>query len=273
MKKFLALTLTAVLLTGTALAQTVPPTAQGPAQELAGEPAEGSTGSGSESPSPEGEPTVYDSIEVEDEAPKHKSVKSWLNAQPRKKKGAIKGALKGAGVGLLGALVTGRNPVEGAVVGAAAGALVGYLIGKRKDKIYAARDAAVEEIDYDPSQGYVMRIQEVRFDPPNLQPGESGVMHARYIVVGPDPKEKIVIQAYTGIKYDENYVTGNGPDKLVVRKGGGIIETTVPVTIPDEAPAGTYVIEAMFDDPAGRFAEQRRENSLYVNASETEEAT
>ncbi len=242
----------------------VPP-AEGAAEAQAPEPA-------AEEPPGGTEPIVYDEVDVEEEAPKHQSVKSWLSAQPRKKKGAIKGALKGAAIGLGGALLFGKNPVKGVVAGAAAGALAGYLIGRRKDKIFAARDVAIAEIGYEPSQGYVMRIQEVRFDPPNLQPGETGTMYTKYVVVGPDPKEKIIVQAYTGLRYDESYLTGKGPDKTVVRRGGGIIETSVELTIPEEAPAGSYHVESMFDDPGGKFAESKQRSPVYVTAPEVEEA-
>lgn len=218
-------------------------------------------------------PEVEDEIVVED---KPKSVKEWLNNQPRKKRGAIKGAVKGAAGGLLGAAILGKDPIAGALIGAAAGAATGYLIGRRKDKVFAARDAAVAEIDYDPSQGYVIQVQEVRFDPPNLQPGESADMYVRYLVVGPDPKEKIVVQAYTGIKYSGDYVSGNGPDKVVVRRGGGIVETTMAVTMPEEAPSGSYTVEAMFEEREGRIKDAG-EGPLYVvapeEASETAEAT
>lgn len=210
-------------------------------------------------------PTVEDSIDVEGEKPQ--SVKEWINSQPRKKKGAIKGAIRGALAGLAGALVLGKDPMAGIAAGAATGALVGYLVGRRKDKIYAARDAAVAEVNYDPSQGYVIQIQEVRFDPPQLLPGQTSQLYVRYLVVGPNPKEKIVVQSYTGLKYDDNYVFGSGPDKFTVPRGGGIVETTMDMTIPAEAPPGSYMAEAQFEERDGRFKDQGT-GPLYVTGGE-----
>lgn len=215
-------------------------------------------------------PTVEDSIVVEGESPR--SVKEWVNNQPRKKKGAIKGAFKGALAGLAGALVLGKNPLAGVAAGAATGALVGYLVGRRKDKVFAARDAAVKEANYDPSQGYVIQIQEVRLDPPQILSGETSELYVRYVVVGPDPKEKIVVQSYTGLKYDDNYVFGSGPEKFVVPRGGGIVETTMEMTIPAEAPAGSYMAEAQFEERDGRF-EGTGSGPLYVIAIEEEGET
>ena len=217
-------------------------------------------------------PAVEDEIDVE--AKKHKSPKAWLAAQPRKKKKTIMGALKGAAIGLGGALIAGKDPLAGAAIGAAAGALTGYLVGRRQDKLFASRDQAIEAIGYDSSQGYVMKVEDVRFEPPNLVPGGSSEMYVKYIVVGPKPKEKIVVHTYTGIKYDEVYIGGGGPKKFTIPRGGGIVETRITVTIPEEAPAGSYMIQAQVEDAGGRF-ENTGEGPVYVEApaEESTEAT
>ncbi len=215
-------------------------------------------------------PAVDDEIDVE--AKKHKSPKAWMQAQPRKKKKTIMGALKGAGIGLAGALIAGKDPLAGAAIGAAAGALAGYLIGRRQDKIFASRDEAIEALGgYDPSQGYVMRVDEVRLDPPNLEPGGSSEMHVRYLVVGPQPKEKIVVHTYTGIRYDEAYIGGGGPKKFTIPRGGGIVNTSITVTIPKDAPDGSYMIQAQVEDVGGRF-ENTGEGPVYVEAPQEETA-
>ncbi len=213
-------------------------------------------------------PAVEDEIDVE--AKKHKSPKAWLAAQPRKKKKTIMGALKGAGIGLGGALLAGKDPLAGAAIGAVAGALAGYLVGRRQDKLFASRDQAIEAIGYEPSQGYVMRVEEVRFDPPNLEPGGSSEMYVKYIVVGPQPKEKIVVHTYTGIRYDEVYIGGGGPKKFTVPRGGGIVESTITVTLPKDAPGGSYMVQAQVEDAGGRF-ENTGEGPVYVEVQEEEE--
>ena len=196
--------------------------------------------------------------------------KNGSTSSRAKKKGALKGALGGALAGALSAAALGKNPLAGAAIGAAAGALTGFLIGKRKDRIFKSRDQAVAELGYDPSQGYVIEVQEVAFDPPNLLPGETSQLHIRYVVIGPDPKEKIVIQAYTGLKYDDNYIFARGPKNVPIPRGGGIVETTMQITLPEDAPAGSYVVEAQFEERQGRF-EQAKTGPLYVTEPESSE--
>jgi Glycine zipper len=190
-------------------------------------------------------------------------LKTWLKSQSRAKRGALLGGLTGALAGAFTAARMGKNPLAGAVVGGAAGALAGFLIGKRKDTIYGSRDEAIARLGWDPSQGYVIKVEEVRFDPANLKPGATVEAYARYVVVGPDPHEDITVNAFTGVKYDGDYVMGDGPHEFVVPQGGGIIETRCQLTIPSKAPTGSYVIEALFDDPNGRF-QTSGEGPLYV---------
>jgi hypothetical protein len=220
----------------------------------------GCASSGS-SPSTPGKdlPTAGDGSTIE--APK--SVKEWMNSGSRKKKKAVKGGILGAlgGAGL--ALIKGKNPLEGALVGAAVGALAGFLVGQRQDKIHAGRDQAIAKIGWEPEQGYVMQIEEVKFESANLKAGDTTELEVTYIVVGPDPKESITVQAYTGVLYDGDYVMGNGPEEFEVPRGGGIVKTLTTVTIPKEAPTGTYAVEALFEEPQGLF-EESQTSPLYV---------
>jgi hypothetical protein len=195
--------------------------------------------------------------------PKASNVKQWLDTHKRSKKAAFFGALIGAGVGALGAAVRGQNVARGALVGAVVGGITGFVIGKNQDTIYAGRDRAVELAHYDPSQGYVMRVEEITCEPANAKPGESALLSVRYLVIGPDPHEAITVNYFRGIKYQEDYIFGDGPRSFVVPHGGGIVTTQVRVTIPEKAPAGTYAVEAMFEDPRGRF-QQTRSSPLYI---------
>lgn len=195
-----------------------------------------------------------------------KTVKEWLSQKSRPKRGAFLGALTGALLGAAAAGVRGQDPWKGAAAGAAAGAIVGFLVGKGQDRVYAQRDEAVRVAQYDPSQGYVARVEEVKFDPEQPKPGQAATLYVRYLVVGPDPSENIKIRLFRGLKYGEDYVMGAGPNEFVVPRGGGIVESTMPVTLPAKAPQGTYGVEALIDDPEGRFAEVIGSSSLYVVA-------
>ena len=67
-----------------------------------------------------------------------------------------------------------------------------------------------------------------------------------------------------GLKYGDDYILGVGPNDFVVPRGGGIVESSMPVTLPGKAPAGPYGVEALLEDPLGRFTETLGAGSLYV---------
>ena len=193
-----------------------------------------------------------------------RNVKEWLNQQSRTKRNAILGAVAGAVLGAATAGVSGGNPWEGAAVGAVAGALAGFVAGKAQDRIYAQRDEAVRVAGYDASQGYVARVEEIRFEPAQPKPGQTATLYVRYLVVGPNPGEDIKVRMFRGIKYGDDYILGVGPNEFVVPRGGGIVESSMPVTLPGKAPAGTYGVEALLEDELGRFSEVTGSGSLYV---------
>lgn len=193
-----------------------------------------------------------------------RNVKEWMSQQSRSKKGVILGALAGAVAGAALAGVRSQNPWEGAAAGAVTGAVAGFLIGKGQDRLYAHRDEAVRIASYDPSQGYVARVEEVKFDPAQPKPGQTANLYVRYLVVGPDPHEDIKVRMFRGLKYGDDYIVGAGPNEYVVPKGGGIVESTMTVSLPAKAPEGTYNVEALLEDSLGRFPETVGVSSLYV---------
>jgi len=173
------------------------------------------------------------------------------------------GMLAGAALGALEAKIRGQNVARGAVAGAVVGGVAGFWIGRNQDRIYAGRDRAVELARYDPNQGYVMRLEELSFSPANAKPGETATLSVRYLVIGPNPKETLTVQCFRGIKYQDDYVMGDGPSSFIVPNGGGIITSTSRISIPAKAPAGTYAVEALFEDNLGRF-HQGRSTPLYI---------
>lgn len=196
-----------------------------------------------------------DSVAAQAEQPtvvKPKNIKEWVSTN-RSRKGSAVGAVAGAILGGLIARATHTTVWKGVALGAAVGGVTGYLIGQHRDQIYYSRDQAVREASYDPSQGYVIRIQSVGFDPQSIKPGDSATLRIRYLVIGPDPRETIRITCFRGIKYQDSYLVGEGPVTLTVPKGGGVVESTVQFVLPKEAPAGTYTAEAMLEDSQGRF--------------------
>lgn len=202
-------------------------------------------------------------------AAKPGNIKDWMAQQSRAKKKALVGALVGAAIGAATASLAGmdnREVLERTIAGGIAGAIAGFAIGKRQDQIFAQRDDAIRQAGYDASQGYVARVEAVAFDPPQPKPGQAATLYVRYLVLGPDPNERITVKMFRGLKYGEDYVFGAGPNEFVVPNGGAIVESTVLVTLPKKAPEGTYSVEALIEDSKGRFEQAVGTGELYIIA-------
>lgn len=194
------------------------------------------------------------------------NVKEWVN---RARANAWRGFLAGAIIGVATVVITGgsgedmaRRALELGVVGA----IAGFAIGKAQDRVYAARDNAVRESGYTSAQGYVGHVQVVQLHPRHPKPGTAATLYVRYIVIGPDPKERIKVKLFRGLKYGDNYVFGAGPNEFVVPNGGGVVESRVSLTFPEKAPVGTYGIEALLEDSRNRFPQAMGTGELYIVA-------
>jgi hypothetical protein len=203
-------------------------------------------------------------------AAKPANVKEWLALQSRVKRNALVGAMIGTLVGAAGAAFAGGNGddiMKGALAGGVIGAIAGFAVGKHQDKVFAGRDQAVREAGYDASQGYIARVDEVSFDPPQPKPGQTATLYIRYLVLGPDPNESIHVKVFRGLKYGEDYIFGAGPNAFTVPNGGGVIESTIEITLPKKATEGTYSLEALVEDAKGRFPQALGTGPLYIVAS------
>jgi len=195
------------------------------------------------------------------------NIKEWLSTQSRPRGNAIVGAVAGAFLGAVTARLTGEDVLKGAAAGALLGAVVGFTVGKRQDQIYAGRDLAVREAKYDVTQGYVARIEEVGFNPAKPKPGQMAKLYVRYTIIGPDPNEELAVKMFRGLKYGDDYIMGAGPNEFTVPRGGAIVESTMDVTLPEKTPQGTYSVEALIEDPKGRFPMTIGTGAVYVVAS------
>lgn len=195
------------------------------------------------------------------------NVKEWLATQSRAKNHAIVGAFAGAVLGAVSARLSGGDPWQGAAAGAIIGAAAGFSIGKRQDRIHGQRDLAVRQTQYERAQGYVASIEEVAFNPSKPKPGQTATLYVRYLIIGPDPNEEISVKMFRGLKYGADYIMGAGPNEFIVPRGGGIVESTMDVTLPEKTPQGTYSIEALIEDPKGRFPMVIGTGAVYVVAS------
>jgi len=197
------------------------------------------------------------------------NIKEWVLTQNRARRNAIIGAAIGAVAGALVGAATGGSRddiMRDALAGGVAGAMAGFAFGKHQDRVFAGRDLAIRQANYDPTQGYVALVQEVAFNPPNPKPGSTATLYVRYLVLGPNPNEAIKVRLFRGLKYGDDYIFGAGPNEFVIQQGGGVIESSVEVTLSKKAAAGTYSIEALVDDEKNRFPQVIGTNPLYVVA-------
>lgn len=192
------------------------------------------------------------------------NVKDWVLRQNRGTRNAIYVSLLLSTIGA--ATGSGADRWKRAAAGAVAGAIIGYALGKRQDRLFAQRDFAVQQAQYDRSQGYIAKVESVTFKPAQAKPGQKTTLVVRYLVVGPNPNEGIKVRMYRGLKYGGVFVMGAGPNEFIVPRGGGIVEATMDVTLSEEAPQGTYDVEALIEDPAGRFAQVIGTSSLAIMA-------
>ncbi|HEX7808276.1 MAG TPA: hypothetical protein VF608_06125 [Thermoanaerobaculia bacterium] len=189
--------------------------------------------------------------------------------QSRAKKKAIVGAVVGGVIAAATSKLAGMDTTEvwkRTIAGSVAGAIIGFAVGKRQDELFAGRDTAVREAHYDESQGYVARVEQVTFDPPQPKPGETVTLYVRYLVLGPNPNEPINVKMFRGLKYGNDYVYGIEPNEFVVPNGGGVVESTAVLTLPEKAPAGTYSVEALIENPQGLFDQAIGTGALYIFA-------
>jgi hypothetical protein len=201
---------------------------------------------------------------------KSTNIKEWVMAQNRTRRNAIIGAAIGTLGGALAGVAAGGNRddiLRKAIAGGVVGAVAGYAAGKHQDKVYAGRDLAIRRANYDVAQGYMARVEEVGFNPPNPKAGDTATLYVRYLVLGPDPHESIRVRLFRGLKFGDDYVFGAGPNDFVVPQGGGLIESSVEVTLSKKATVGTYSVEALIEDEKNRFPQVIGTNPLYVVAS------
>lgn len=152
-----------------------------------------------------------------------------------------KGGLIGAGTGgLLGAIVAKRNPLVGAAVGAAIGALAGMAIGYYIDK--KEKDAAqtAEELNYRPSQGTVVRVEDVRMEPETVRGGDSSKLVVTYALADSDPNRTMQVRETRQIWSGDRQLKQIGP--VTRNRNTGTYVTEQEVTFPKNLPEATYTL-------------------------------
>jgi hypothetical protein len=117
----------------------------------------------------------------------------------------VGGALGGA---LVGVLV--RGDVKGGAIGAAAGGAIGFayawgkclsLYSTLKSQPVASYTETAQKVNYKPSQGQVVKIQDFALMPPQVSPGGAVKMGGSYYILAPEGAKEMKVTETRIVKF------------------------------------------------------------------------
>lgn len=149
------------------------------------------------------------------------------------------GTIAGAGIGgAAGGLISKEHPVIGILIGAAAGAIAGLAIGHCLDKRVRGADETVKIYKYDPSQGTMVKIEDVRIEPQMVRPGEPAKLIIDYAVLEGNAETDIEVTEKRVIKTGNTALKEIGPTRKTRKPG--TYSTEQDVVFPSSLSEGTY---------------------------------
>lgn len=162
------------------------------------------------------------------------------------------GAIGGAAVGLL--LGGRKTKLEGALLGAAAGGALAYALAYGKclamfsdlnSYPVAGAQETAQRIGYNPSQGFVTKIESFYIDPTGVSPGGKVQLNASYYVMAPEgAMEAKVTETRTVSYYDPEEKKwkelGSVPQEITSALGTRKAEGSFDM--PKDVPEGNYRI-------------------------------
>ena len=155
--------------------------------------------------------------------------------------GTQKGGLIGAGAGgLLGALVGKNNPLVGAAIGVAVGALAGMAIGYYLDKKEKDAVQTAQELNYQPSQGTMVKVEDVRMEPETVRGGDTSKLVVTYALADGDPNKTMKVKETRQIWSGDQQLKEIGP--VTKSRNAGTYVTEQEVTFPKDLPEATYTL-------------------------------
>ena len=160
---------------------------------------------------------------------------------PEEHKGAATGAGVGAATGAVaGALLGSKgSKTEMAVLGGLLGALAGGAIGHYAYDQKRTKDETAKKYDYKPSEGTVIRIEDVSISPSVAKPGDKVEMKMTYAVLGVATGKELEITETREIRYQgEMY----GKPQISVSRSDGTYSSSIPLTLPTDAKKGKYSV-------------------------------
>ena len=154
-----------------------------------------------------------------------------------------KGATTGAGIGAAtgaaaGALLGSKGAkTEMAILGGLAGALAGGLIGHYAHDQKRTKDETAQKYNYNPSQGKLLRIEDVSVVPATARPGDTIEMRMTYALLGVGSGNEADITEIREIRYEGEIY---GKPQINVSRADGTYSTSIPITLPYDAKKGKY---------------------------------
>ena len=168
---------------------------------------------------------------------------------PEEHKGAATGAGIGAATGAIaGALLGSKGAkTEMAVVGGLLGALAGGAIGHYAYDQKRTKEETAQKYNYKPSEGTLIRIEDVSVSPSVAKPGDKVEMKMTYAVLGVGSGKELAISEAREIRYQgEMY----GKPQVSVSRSDGTYSSSIPLTMPKDAQKGKYSVIMTVQGPA-----------------------
>ena len=167
---------------------------------------------------------------------------------PEEHKGAATGAGVGAATGAVAGALFGSkgSKTEMAVLGGLLGALAGGAIGHYAYDQKRTKDETAKKYDYKPSEGTVIRIEDVSISPFVAKPGDKVAMKMTYAVLGVATGKELEITETREIRYQgEMY----GKPQISVSRSDGTYSSSIPLTLPTDAKKGKYSVVMTVQGP------------------------
>lgn len=180
---------------------------------------------------------------------------------PEEHKGAATGAGVGAATGALaGALLGSKGAkTEMAVVGGLLGALAGGAIGHYAYDQKRTKDETAQKYQYKPSDGTLVRIEEVSVIPSEVKPGERVDMKMTYAVLGAGTGKALEVVETREIRYQGELY---GKPEVRVSREDGTFTSSIPLVLPPDAKKGRYTVTMAVK---GGSVSDAKESSFQVN--------
>ena len=180
---------------------------------------------------------------------------------PEEHKGAATGAGIGAATGAIaGALLGSKGAkTEMAVVGGLLGALAGGAIGHYAYDQKRTKEETAQKYNYKPSEGTLIRIEDVSVSPSVAKPGDRVDMKMTYAVLGVAAGKELEISEIREIRYQGELY---GKPEIQVSRNDGTYSSSIPLTLPKDAKKGKYSVTMTVKGPS---ASDSKEVSFQVN--------